>query len=57
MLICAPVKSRTGYGEHARDLVQSFIEHDKYDIKIHDVPWGDCPRNALSENDSNDKKI
>ena len=55
MLICAPVSSRSGYGNHARDLVRSFIEHDKYDIKIFDVPWGDCPRNALDE--KTDKKI
>jgi glycosyltransferase involved in cell wall biosynthesis len=47
MLICAPVSSRSGYGDHARDLVRSFIKHDKYDIKILDVPWGECPRNAL----------
>ena len=57
MFICAPVSSRSGYGEHARDLVRSFIEHDKYDIKIMDVRWGDCPRNALDENNSEDKKI
>ena len=50
MLICAPVTSRSGYGDHARDLVWSFIEHDKYDVKIWDVPWGDCPRNALNKN-------
>ena len=55
MLICAPVSSRSGYGDHARDLVRSFIEHDKYDIKIMDVPWGDCPRNALNNN--TDKQI
>mgnify|MGYP003111183443 CR=1 FL=1 len=54
MLICAPVTSRSGYGDHARSLVKSFIEHDKYDIKIRDVRWGDCPRNALIETD--DKK-
>ena len=47
MLICAPVSSRSGYGDHARDLVRSFLQHDKYDVKIHDVPWGECPRNAL----------
>jgi glycosyltransferase involved in cell wall biosynthesis len=57
VLICAPVSSRSGYGAHARDLVWSFMEHDKYDIKIQDVPWGDCPRNALNEDNSNDKKI
>jgi len=57
MLICAPVTSRSGYGSHARDLVWSFLSHNKYDIKIIDVRWGDCPRNALDINDENDKKI
>jgi glycosyltransferase involved in cell wall biosynthesis len=57
MLICAPVSSRSGYGDHSRDLVRSFLQHDKYDIKIIDVPWGDCPRNALDENNSDDKKM
>jgi len=57
MLICAPVSSRSGYGAHARDLVISFINHNKYDVKIMDVPWGDCPRNALDENNIEDKKI
>ena len=47
MLICAPVSSRSGYGDPARDLVRSFIKHDKYEIQIQDVPWGECPRNAL----------
>ena len=37
MLICAPVTSRSGYGDHARDLVRCFIKHDKYDLKIIDL--------------------
>jgi glycosyltransferase involved in cell wall biosynthesis len=57
MLICAPVSSRSGYGAHARDLVSSFLNHNKYDIKILDVPWGDCPRNALKESNLDDKII
>jgi len=57
MLICAPVSSRSGYGAHARDLTHAFLKHDKYDIKIFDVTWGQCPRNALDENNSEDKKI
>ncbi len=57
MLICAPVTSRSGYGDHARDLVTSLFNHDKYDINILDVPWGSCPRNALNKNNKNDKKI
>jgi glycosyltransferase involved in cell wall biosynthesis len=47
MLICAPVSSRSGYGDHARDLVRAFINLDKFDVKIYDVPWGETPRNAL----------
>jgi len=57
MLICAPATSKSGYGAHARDLIWSFLEHDKYDIKILDVPWGDCPRDALNKNNEHDKKI
>jgi len=49
MLICAPVTSRSGYGDHARDLVRSFLKINKYDIKIWDVNWGETPRDALNE--------
>ena len=47
MLICAPVTSRSGYGDHARDLVRAFLKLDKFNVKILDVPWGQTPRNAL----------
>ena len=54
MLICAPVSSRSGYGDHARDLVRAFLKPDNFDIKILDVQWGETPRNALnSELDKN----
>ena len=57
MLICAPVTSRSGYGDHARDLVRSFMNHNKYDIKIMDVRWGETPRNALNKNNTEDKEM
>ncbi len=47
MLICAPVSSRSGYGDHARDLVRAFLKLNKFDIKILDVNWGETPRDAL----------
>ena len=54
MLICAPVSSRSGYGDHARDLVRAFLKLDKFNIKILDVNWGETPRDALdSELDKN----
>ncbi len=57
MLICAPVSSRSGYGEHARDLCYSLNKNNEFDIKILDVPWGNCPRNALDKNNSKHKDI
>ena len=57
MVICAPASWRSGYGDHARDLIKSFIRKDKYDIKIIDVRWGDCPQNALDKNNSSHKNI
>jgi len=57
MVICAPVTSRSGYGAHARDLVHSFNDLGEFDIKIVDVKWGECPRNALNENNEKDKKL
>ena len=29
VVICAPVTSRSGYGDHARDLVRAFIKLEK----------------------------
>jgi len=47
-----PVSSRSGYGDHSRDLVRSLIAMDRFDIKIIDMPWGMCPRNALYDKDN-----
>tara|TARA_Y100000593_G_scaffold84593_1_gene160298 strand:+ start:1890 stop:3194 length:1305 start_codon:yes stop_codon:yes gene_type:complete len=57
IVICAPVTSRSGYGAHSRDLVQAFIESDKYNVNVLDVPWGGCPRNALVDDTPINKKI
>mgnify|MGYP003119587930 CR=1 FL=1 len=57
MFIQAPVATRSGYGSHSRDIVRSLIKMDKFDIKILSLPWGNCPMNALNEQDPNDKMI
>ena len=49
IFMCGPFSSRSGYGNHARDIFKAIHMTDKYDIKCLDVRWGDCPRNALSE--------
>jgi glycosyltransferase involved in cell wall biosynthesis len=47
LLFTAPVGTRSGYGHHGRDVVRTLIDMDRFDIKIMDLRWGGCPRNAL----------
>jgi len=47
LVISAPASSRSGYGDHARDLIRSLIAMDKFFIRILDQQWGTCPRNAM----------
>ena len=47
IFMCGPFTSRSGYGNHARDIYRCLYKLDKYEVKILDVRWGDCPRNAL----------
>ena len=52
-LVCisCPATSRSGYGDHARDIIRSFIKIKDFEVSILDQRWGECPRNALTEND------
>jgi len=51
LLFQAPVSTRSGYGDHARDLVRSLIKLDKYDVRIISTRWGVTPMTALTAND------
>lgn len=57
MTFCGPVETVSGYGSHARDLVTSLIQMDKFNIKIISINWGDTPMNALDENNPEHKEI
>lgn len=57
LLFWGSVAARAGYGDHARDLVNSLFEMDKYDIQIVSTNWGNCPLDALNSNDEKDKRI
>ena len=48
LLVTAPVETRSGYGNHARDICRALIESEKYDIAIQSVPWGSTPTNAFT---------
>ena len=49
ILVTAPVATRSGYGNHSRDICRALIESDKYDVKINSVRWGTTPMNALEK--------
>ena len=44
-----PVATRSGYGDHSRDLLKSLFEMDKFDIKIIPTRWGNTPQNQLDQ--------
>jgi hypothetical protein len=44
----APVATRSGYGDHSRDLLHSLYKLNKFDIKIISTRWGDTPMDALN---------
>jgi glycosyltransferase involved in cell wall biosynthesis len=56
-LIRAPIATRSGYGDAARDIARHIIEYEKFDVLIHSVPWGDTPMNALDEKNPKDKML
>ena len=47
LLYQAPVATRSGYGDHARDLLYSLKEMNLYDIKIVSTRWGNTPMDQL----------
>jgi len=49
ILVTAPIRTRSGYGNHARDICRALIESNKYDVRIQAVRWGTTPMNALEK--------
>lgn len=43
-----PIFTRSGYGDHCRDLMKSLRKMDKFDIKIIPLRWGNTPQNQVS---------
>tara|TARA_R110001599_G_scaffold1706_5_gene8466 strand:- start:18780 stop:20042 length:1263 start_codon:yes stop_codon:yes gene_type:complete len=51
LVISCPASSRSGYGDHSRDLIRSLIAIDKYDIQVIDQRWGSCDMTELSDSE------
>jgi glycosyltransferase involved in cell wall biosynthesis len=49
LLFRGPVKTRSGYGAHARDLLEALYKMDLFDIKIDSCGWGSTPLTALEK--------
>lgn len=47
LIFQGPVATRSGYGDHARDLLHSLFSLDKFNIKIMSTRWGSTPMDAL----------
>ena len=57
LLFQAPVATRSGYGDHSRDILKSLFELDKYDIKIVPTRWGNTPQDQINPQTDFGKKI
>lgn len=57
IVIQGPVATRSGYGNHTRDLATALICQDKYDIQIISLPWGSTPMNALEQDNLEHQEI
>jgi len=44
----APIATRSGYGDHARDLLHSLYKLDKFEIKVISTRWGTTPMDSLN---------
>jgi glycosyltransferase involved in cell wall biosynthesis len=47
ILFRGPVKTRSGYGSHSRDLLEALYQMNMFDIKIDSCMWGNTPMTAL----------
>jgi len=54
LLFMGPIQSRSGYGDHSRDIISAIIKSNEYDVKIIPINWGSTPLNVLTETDDYD---
>lgn len=57
LLFRGPVKTRSGYGAHSRDLLEALYQMDLFDIKIDSCSWGSTPLTALESDNTFHKWI
>ena len=53
----APIATRSGYGDHSRDILKSLFELDKYDVKVVQTRWGNTPQDQINPQTEFGQKI
>jgi glycosyltransferase involved in cell wall biosynthesis len=53
----APIATRSGYGDHSRDILKSLFDLDKYDVKIVPTRWGNTPQDQIDPQTEFGQKI
>ena len=53
----APIATRSGYGDHSRDILKSLFELDKYDVKVVPTRWGNTPQDQIDPQTKFGQKI
>jgi glycosyltransferase involved in cell wall biosynthesis len=51
VVVMSPFTTRSGYGEHSKDIIKALIKSDKYNIKLVPIGWGATPHTGLEENE------
>ena len=57
VLIVGSFASRSGYGNHSRDIAHSFLDIEAYDVKLLPTQWGGTPNDALHPNNPKDIRL
>ena len=57
LLFQAPIATRSGYGDHSRDILKSIFDLDRYDVKIVPTRWGNTPQDQIDPQTEFGQKI
>lgn len=57
VLIVGSFASRSGYGNHSRDIAHSFLDIGEYDVMLLPTQWGSTPNDALLLENPRDMRL
>ena len=53
----SPIATRSGYGDHSRDILKSLFELEMYDIKVVPTKWGNTPQDQIDSKTEFGKRV